>query len=100
MNEQVKSNIQSSETWQRALFMLLFAIIWTVTETLLFLLALFQLGSALLTGKVNANVGQLGNMIGRYLYQIVQFVTFNSDEKPFPFGPWPDANGKIGVPGK
>jgi len=100
MNEQMKTNMQSTNTWQRALFMLLFAIIWTVTEMLLALLAVFQLGSALITGKANDNVAKLGHLIGLYLYQIVQFVTFNSDEKPFPFGAWPEADSDLRLPGK
>jgi hypothetical protein len=100
MNNEMKANIRRTDTWQRALFMLLFAIIWTVAETILFLAALFQLGSALLTGKVNPNVGRLGAILGRYLYQIAQFVTFNSEDKPFPFGPWPEAGSELSLPKK
>ena len=48
MNDAMKAHMQSSDTWQRALYMLLFAVIWTATEVVLFLVALFQLGSALL----------------------------------------------------
>jgi hypothetical protein len=34
---------------------------------------------------------ELGQGLGAYIYEILQFMTFNSEQLPFPFGRWPQA---------
>ena len=43
------------------------------------------------TGNTNDNLGRFGNQLSQYLYAIVQFQTFNTEDKPFPFGKWPES---------
>ena len=44
----------------------------------------------LFNGEVNQQVRQAGQSVARYIYQIARYLTFNSDEKPFPLGgDWP-----------
>jgi hypothetical protein len=90
MSDDFKENIQSKSIWIRGLFMLLFTLFWGVAEIVLAAVAVFQFGCVLFTGKPNDNATQLGNSIGQYIFQIAQFVTFNSEERPFPFTPWPE----------
>jgi hypothetical protein len=45
--------------------------------------------ATLFTGATNARLREFGQSLAVFIYQIVLFVTFNSDERPFPFGPWP-----------
>lgn len=72
------------------MFMLLFALFYGVAEFVLVVIAVFQFGHALITGQPNENVTRFGYSVGRYIFQITQFVTFNTEEKPFPFSPWPE----------
>ena len=90
MSDNFKENIQSKSIWMRGLFMLLFMVIWGLAEIVLAAVAVFQFGCVLIVSKPNDNATQLGNVIGQYIFQIAQFVTFNSEEKPFPFAPWPE----------
>jgi hypothetical protein len=89
MNQQLKANLTSSSTWQRGLFMLLFAVLWSLAEIILTAVALFQFGSRLLTGSVNRRLLNFAQGLATYIYQIALYVTFRSDERPYPFEVWP-----------
>lgn len=56
---------------------------------LLAIVSLVQLFAAAINGHANAQLGQFGNDLGRYIAQIAAFGSFASDEPPFPFGNWP-----------
>ena len=89
MDEGMKDNFKSKSIWIRGLFMLLFTVLYGVAEIVLVVIAVFQFGHALFTGRPNDNATSFGYSVGRYIFDITRFVTFNTDEKPFPFSPWP-----------
>jgi hypothetical protein len=44
----------------------------------------------LFTGEVNRQIQQAGQSLASYMYNIARYLTFNTDEKPFPLGgEWP-----------
>ena len=90
MDEQMKSHLTSSAVWVRGLYMIFFAIAWGLSEVLLVFSALFQLLAVLFTGSANLNLLRFGQNLSRYHYQIARFVTFNTEERPFPFSDWPN----------
>lgn len=90
MSHDIKHNIKQQSTWKRGLYMLLFSILYKFAEIILFLLVLFQFVLKLLTGDTNAKLRQLGQGIGSYIYQLVQYLSFNSEYRPYPFGDWPE----------
>jgi len=51
----------------------------------------FQFLVVLFTGKKNDKVLELGAQLSTYIYQIYRFLTFNSEEHPFPLSDWPSA---------
>ncbi|HEY6094793.1 MAG TPA: DUF4389 domain-containing protein [Gallionellaceae bacterium] len=75
--------------WLRALFMLLMGLAWHVSSTLLFFVTLFQFILVLLNDTPNDRLVAFGRSLGRYLQQIALFLTFASEEIPYPFGDWP-----------
>ena len=75
----------------RALFMVLFVIIYYVAEWLVVAVAVFQFVVVLITGKQNGNLTTFGDGLSRFVYQIAKFLTFNTEDKPFPFSEWPGA---------
>ncbi|MEN8213105.1 MAG: DUF4389 domain-containing protein [Pseudomonadota bacterium] len=86
----MKQNLVNSGTWLRGLFMLLFLLIAGVARFIIAVVALFQFFSLLFTGKTNAQLLTLGQNLSTYIYQITLFLTFNSEQRPFPFDGWPD----------
>ncbi|MFV2089629.1 MAG: DUF4389 domain-containing protein [Pseudomonadales bacterium] len=91
MEDKMKQRLTSRDIWMRALYMVFFAIAYGVAEVVLTLLVVFQFLATLFTGKANEPLLKLGTNLSTYFYQIIQFQTFNTEEKPFPFSPWPDA---------
>lgn len=75
----------------RALFMILFIVIYYVAEWLVVAVAVFQFVVVLITGKQNGNLTAFGEGLSRFVYQIAKFLTFNTEDKPFPFSEWPGA---------
>jgi hypothetical protein len=89
MKDEIKQNMRNRTTWWRALYMLLFTVIYAVAEIVIGAVVLFQLFSVLFAGSTNERLLMLGQNISTYVYQIMLFLTFNTDEKPYPFGDWP-----------
>lgn len=90
MDAQMKSRLTSKDVWVRALYMIFFLIAWGLAEILLVFSAIFQFLSALFTGSANLPLLRFGQNLSRYHYQIAQYVTFNTEDRPFPFSDWPD----------
>ncbi len=86
----VSENVKSEKQWLRGLFALLFIIILEITKVVGVTVAILQFLFAILTGKGNSNLTQFGSSLAQYFQQILDFLTYNSDDKPFPFAQWPD----------
>ena len=52
-------------------------------------IVIFQFLLKLFTGETNERLRKLGQSMSTYIYQIFQFLNFNSDDHPYPFGTWP-----------
>lgn len=90
MEEQTRENIVDGSIWLRGLHMLLFAVAYNVVEAMLALTAVFQFFSALITGKVNEPLLRFAKNGSLYIQEVLEFLTFNSEIRPFPFSEWPD----------
>jgi|SRR5690554_245664 len=88
-SETIKTNLTSSSHWIRLLFMILFALILYVAGFVVAVLVLVQFLFALITGSDNTNLRQMGDSLTQYVAQTLSFLTYNSDDKPFPFADWP-----------
>ncbi len=78
--------------WLRVLLMLLLALAYQLCGTLLFFIALIQFVFSLVNDRPNARLQNFGRSLGRYLQQLVNFLSFATEELPFPFSDWPSAN--------
>ena len=90
----MKEHLTSGNTWVRGFFMLLFAMVLFLlaySPVLLLLMAviIFQFGFVLFTGKLNENLLTFSQSLCTYTYQILRYLTYNTDQKPFPFSKWP-----------
>ena len=88
MQDQINENLKKIETWKRIIFMLIFAAIDSLVKLLLWLVILLQVGSVLLSGQVNTNILNFGRSLSIYHYHILLFLTFNTEQLPFPFSDW------------
>jgi len=91
MSENIKDSLTTGETWIRGLYLLLFLIIYSIVEIVAFAIVVLQFIFLLFTREPNDRLLEFGDDVTVYIYQIWQFLTLNSDERPFPFAPWPYA---------
>lgn len=89
----LKSHLTQRTTWLRALYMVLFALIYSVVELVILAVVLLQFAFVLFSGRSNQRLLRFGQTLSTYVYQILVFVTYNTEDKPFPFSPWPGAEG-------
>ena len=95
MNGELKQHLLHGETWLRGFYMLLFLVIYNVAEIVILALVIFQFLFALFTGRHNDRLLKLGQNLSTFVYQIMLFLTFNSDYHPYPFGAWPKGAPKV-----
>lgn len=89
MSNEITENLKQQSTWMRGLYMLMFAVFYSLAEFVLFAVVVFQFLLKLFTGETNPRLLKLGQSLATYIYQIIEFLTFNSDYQPYPFGAWP-----------
>lgn len=91
----VEENIKSRTTWMRLLFMCIYAVIISLTGMVGTVIVVLGFLWVLFTGEVNRELRQIGQAIADYMYELVRYLTFNTEEKPFPFGgAWPSADSE------
>lgn len=89
MSDDIVENLKQPSQWFRVAFMVIFAVVLYVVGLVLTLLTVAQALFSLLTGSDNMNLRALGRDLTTYVQQILAFLTYNSDFKPFPFAPFP-----------
>ncbi len=86
----IEDNIKSREIWIRLLFMLIFFVLYAISRIVVFAVVVIQFFCVLLTGETNKPLKTLGHSFALYTAEIIDFMTFNREEKPFPFdSDWP-----------
>lgn len=87
------SNIPERRSlWVRALLMILLSMAFYLAATLLAALALVQFVLVIVSDGPNERLNLLGRGLGRYFRQLTDFLSFASEEAPFPFSDWPAAD--------
>lgn len=91
MNDKpVTTNLLNPDIWIRLLYMALTLIFLFIARLLIWILTIFQFLLVLFFGRDNDNLRNFGQGVSKWAYQGLLFLTFNSEDKPFPFSDWPE----------
>ena len=90
----VKENVKNVDTWLRGLFFLVFSVIFYFLISIIWLLVIFQFITKVVTGSLNTQLENFSSGLTQYALQILDYVTFQSDTRPFPFSPLPGPKAK------
>ena len=86
----LKRNLKSRSTWLRLFFMLVMVLLYSVSRLVVSAVVVLQFFWVLFTGETNKRLENLGQALATYTYRIICYLTFNTDERPFPFdADWP-----------
>jgi len=77
------------EIFSRIFYSVLFCFIGWMTVWVFAFVVLIQFGFLLITGQVNANLKGFNTEVGSFLTDLIKYLSFQTDEKPFPFRDWP-----------
>jgi hypothetical protein len=86
----IEEHLKSRSTWLRLLFMIVIALLYGISRVVVSAVIIIQFFHVLFTGKTNAQLKGLGQALATYTYQIVLYLAFNTEVRPFPFdADWP-----------
>jgi hypothetical protein len=89
----LEKNLKSRGTWTRLLFMVICYVLVSLASLVCSVVVVFGFLMVLFTGKVNPELRDVGQSLARYVYENIRYLTYNTDDRPFPFGsPWPSAS--------
>lgn len=92
--EVVSDSKPSNDTKGRLIRMLVLAFSFAVSLNVLFALVVGQILFGLFAKEQNIALKELGKKLSDYMYETVNYLTFNSEERPFPYKAWDESSEK------
>ncbi len=84
-------NLKSKSIWMRLLFMLVVTFLYSISRIVVGAVVVVQFFWVLFTGETNQKLKVFGKSLATYTNQIILYLTFNIEERPFPFDmDWPN----------
>jgi len=87
----IETNSKPKANLVRALYTILYLIIGRFISMILFVIAVIQFVYSWINSEPNAKLLNFTKSMAEYAKEIVIYVGFNSEEKPWPVGDWPTA---------
>lgn len=86
--ENVLDNLKKSESWIRGIYLLIFLFILQIMEIVIVVLTVFQFVASIFTGGRLPSLDAFSRGLANYTRNILLYITYQSDLKPFPFREW------------
>ena len=87
--EQMKKTYPVKERLIKGLFVLLFCFAFSICRFLVVIIALVQFLFDLISGEPSIRLCKFSAKLNNYVSEIIAFVSYQSDIKPFPFSDFP-----------
>jgi hypothetical protein len=89
----IEENLRNRSTWKRFLFMIVVAVLFWLGVVVGLIVILLQFFWVLFTGRTKKEFSAVGRQLAEYSREIVLYMSFNTDERPFPFDrDWPSSS--------
>jgi len=86
----LEKNVTARSTWVRLIFMIIVACLWGISRVVTAAVVVIQFFYVLLGGNTNAQLKTFGHSLAIYSFEVTDYLTFNTESKPFPFdNSWP-----------
>lgn len=72
-----------------------FYFVYRLLDIVVLLITIIQFGHQLLIGEPHAELKRFGEALGTYIAQIIQYLAWSGNKKPYPFSDWPSLDEKI-----
>ena len=81
---------ENSSRWARLVPMIVLIICFSLAEAALYIIAIIQFIWAAVNGEPNEQLTEFGASLSIWVSQDVKYLTYVSEEKPFPWTKWPN----------
>ena len=92
--EELKENVFNQGKWLRLLWIVLFSLIFWFSWVVLYILGILQFLFNLFSDSPNSSLSELAALFREWMVQIINFVTYQEKDKPYPFSELPKVKGK------
>jgi hypothetical protein len=89
MSSNLAKKWQTEGDSSRIFYMLVVGFCYGFAKFVLFGIIFFLAITYLATGRPNDRLLVVGAQFSAYIYQVFRYLTFNSEQRPFPFSDWP-----------
>ena len=96
MDTEIKEADTNSVIWTRIFFVVVFLFIVCTAEIVMGAVILAQVLFNAITKESNQRLLDFGQELSVFIKQILLFLTYNTEEKPFPFNSWPHQKSTTG----
>ena len=85
-----EQHVKSRSTWLRLVFMIIMWVLYELTRVVTAVVVILQFLHVLFTGETNPRLKHFGGSLAAYTHEMVSYLTFNTEVRPFPFdAEWP-----------
>ncbi|WP_295628693.1 DUF4389 domain-containing protein [uncultured Nitrosomonas sp.] len=95
MDDEIKQRLQKKDFWQRGLYVIFFMFIYGLSNSLVICVVFFQFVTLIISGKTNSLLLGFSQGLNAYIHQIISYLSFNTDLRPFPFSAWPQDTNRV-----
>ena len=90
MDELIESQPKRSDYCIRLVIALVyFGLLFYLVKTVVGLVLLAQFILGIFAGQINRRLVDFTGDLNRFSYHVLQYLTWNSNDRPFPFSDWP-----------
>ena len=85
-------NIKEPSIWVNFFLKVIYLVFLNFIVPFLGFITLLQLLFSIVSKKPNENLVSFSKKISSYIYQIINFITYSSDQRPWPFNSFPESS--------
>lgn len=90
LDDDFESNVKSRSTWLRLVWIVVFCALYAVSRVVVAAVVVLQFFWVLFSGATNPRLTSLGHSLALYTCQVIDYLTWNTHVRPFPFEEdWP-----------
>jgi hypothetical protein len=87
--QDIVQHLRNPIFWKRFLFIVLFTVAYIFAEATVWAVIIFLIFYNLFTGNSNERAVTFGRQASAYIYHMLLYLTYNTEERPFPYTDWP-----------
>ncbi|MDD9959675.1 MAG: DUF4389 domain-containing protein [Gammaproteobacteria bacterium] len=88
--DEIVDNLREPTSWFRIVFMIAFAVVlYLIIAPIILVIMITQVLFRFITGAPNSNLRDFSGALAAYIFQILKFLLYSSEDKPFPFSDFP-----------